>query len=310
MKTNYKKFNRQFYLKKNESMKNHTSFKIGGSADLFALPKSVDELTNLIITAEKYNIPVTIIGSGTNLLVKDKGIRGLIICVTKINTGITIKQIDSKNIFIEAFAGTLLASVCKFAMENGLKGFEFATGIPGTLGGAVMMNAGTNLGSISDVLLCMDIIEKNGKITKIKKNEIIFSEKAFSFNSCLDLKNIIPVILKASFVLKKGNKEHIRLKINKLLNKRNLTQPILALSAGCFFKNPVSGEKAGKLIEKAGLKGKRIGNAMVSEKHANFIVNLGNSTAKDILELKAYIQKKVFQLFSINLETEVKIKGE
>ena len=310
MKTDYKKLNHEFYLKKNESMKNHTSFKVGGPADLFALPESVDELTNLIITAEKYNIPITIIGSGTNLLVKDKGIRGLVICVTEISDKIIIKPIDSENIRLKVFSGKLLASVCKFAMENGLKGFEFATGIPGTLGGAVMMNAGTNLGSISNILSCIDIIEKNGKITKIKKNKIIFSEKAFSFNSCLNLKNIIPVILKASFVLKKGNKKDIRLKINKLLNKRNSSQPILALSAGCFFKNPVSGQKAGKLIEKAGLKGKKIGNAMVSEKHANFIINLGNATAKDILELKAYIQKKVFQLFSINLETEVKIKGE
>ncbi len=305
-----KEFMKNFNLKKDEPMKNHTSLKVGGNADFFARPLSVKELKQLISEAEKYNIPVTFIGSGTNLLVKDNGIRGLVICLSGIKGQIKTVQKDKKNFFVTASSGMLLSSLGRFAFKNGLEGLNFTAGIPGTVGGAVMMNSSAGKGRISDVISTVEVLVPAGGVKKLEKKDMVFSSKgmvlsAFEVENCHK-----PVILKATFKLKKGDKKELAAQWNELLNKRNSSQPVSMPSAGCFFKNPEAGISAGMLIDRAGLKGKRCGNAMISEKHANFIVNPGGARAEDILRLKKRVEKKVFDCFSIHLETEVNIEGE
>ncbi len=305
-----KEFMEDYNLKKDEPMKNHTSLKVGGNADFFACPLSVDELKQLVSGAEKYNVPVTFIGSGTNILVKDNGIRGLVICLAGIKGQIKAVRKDKKNFLVTASSGLLLSSLGRFALENGLEGLNFTAGIPGTVGGAVMMNSSADKGKISDVISCVELLVPAGRVKVLEKKDIVFSSKGL-MSSALEVENYYkPVVLKATFKLGKGDKKELAAQWSELLNKRNSSQPVSLPSAGCFFKNPEPGISAGRLIDRAGLKGERCGNAMVSEKHANFIVNLGGARAEDILRLKKKVEEKVFDVFSIHLETEVKIEGE
>ncbi len=306
----YKTLKEEFNLKQDEPMADHTSFKVGGTADLFACPCSVKELKQLVLRSKEHNIPVTLFGSGTNILVMDKGIRGLVICLTGIKDDITIKGTNANTIIVTSSSGTLLSLLGKFAMENGLNGLNFAAGIPGTVGGAVMMNSSTGSGVISNVISSVEVLNSKGEIKVFKKSDIDFLPGGifFKFSECEN--NYKPVILRASFELKRGNREKLRAEWYKLLNERAVNQPVSSLSAGCFFKNPDSTRSAGELIDMAGLKGEKYGNAMVSEKHANFIVNAGGASANDILSLKKLVEQKVFKLFSIHLKAEVKIEGE
>ena len=219
-------------------------------------------------------------------------------------------QEDKKNILVTASSGLLLSSLGRFAIEKRLEGLNFTAGIPGTVGGAVMMNSSAGKGKISDVISSVEVLVPAGRVKILGKKDIVFSSKGLVLKAQGFENNYKPVIIKASFKLKKGDKKKLTAQWNELLNKRNSSQPVSLPSAGCFFKNPEPGISAGRLIDRAGLKGERCGNAMVSEKHANFIVNLGGASAIDILRLKTLVEEKVFDFFSIHLETEVKIEGE
>lgn len=293
---------REFNLLIDQPMKDYTSFSIGGPADLMAFPENKFELKNLLLRACKLDIPVTIVGGGTNLLITDKGIRGLVIMTQQLNSKIKIIDTDSKTKTFFIGAGVRLSKACRFAINNSLTGLEFAAGIPGTIGGAIKMNAGTKKSDMSSVIESIETLDKTTfEIQTITRNSLNFSYRH------LDLSKII---ISAIITLKKGNQKNIEKIFNRNLIKKNTNQPVSFANAGCFFKNPTTGKAAGELIEKSGLKGFSIKNAMVSEKHANFIVNIGNARFKDVVLLKQHIQKTVFDKFNVQLEPEVRIEGE
>ncbi len=302
----------KFNLLVDEPMKKYTSFNIGGPADFLAMPENQEELKNLFEKAVSLDIPITLIGGGTNLLITDKGIRGLVVIMSRFSSEIKITSYETSgttdnitgttdaSIYVEA--GTRLSKVCTFTMNNALCGLEFAAGIPGTIGGAVMMNAGTATGEISDIIESIDVLNPATlKLETIQRNALDFSYRNLNQSG---------IITGVKLNLKKADQKNIKEKFNQNLKIKNETQPVSFASAGCFFKNPEHGPPAGKLIEDAGLKGKKINDAMVSKIHANYIINLNNATAEDILLLKQKIVETVFKKYQIKLETEVRLKGE
>jgi len=296
-----------FNLLVDEPLKKYTSFKIGGPADFLAMPKDKLELKKLLKKAAALDIPVTLFGGGTNVLITDKGIRGLVVITKLLKSKIHITRADlqEKTIYVEA--GENLSKVCQFAIRNSLSGLEYAAGIPGTMGGAIMMNAGTSSWSISDIIESIDVLDKSTFTFKtMERKELDFSYRQLNQSG---------IIVAASLLLKEKPQGKIKKTFKENLTIKNAAQPVFAASAGCFFKNPTLGKSAnelsaGELIEKSGLKGMRINDAMVSEKHANFIVNINNASCKDILLLKQHIQKIVFKKYHIELETEVRLEGE
>ena len=275
----------------NEPMKKHTTFRAGGNADYLVTPTSKEEIIELL----KIDIPKTVIGNGSNLLVKDGGIRGLVIQLSK-NDRYTINE----NV-IEAGSGIFVAKLSQLALKEGLTGLEFACGIPGTLGGAIYMNAGAYGGEMSNVVVETEFLKENGEIETITDHQFAYRKSIFQ--------NMNGIILSSRLKLEKGNVDEIKSKMDEYKTARNTKQPINFPSAGSTFKRP-EGYFAGKLIEDAGLKGYRIGGAEVSTLHAGFVINADNATSKDILELISCIQKTVNEKFGVNLETEVKIIGE
>ncbi len=303
----YKDLLEKFTLLSQELMSKHTSFRVGGPADLLAQPRDKQTLTSILETAKKESIRVTILGGGTNTLVSDKGIRGLVIVLSALKSNPCMventdkSQEDKKT--IRADGGERLSTVVKFAMDQGLSGLEFAAGIPGTLGGAIMMNAGTAAWDISRVIDCVDVIDtKTLTCHTIKRKNLAFSYRQLQLGD--------KIIVGAHLTLAKADPGIIKKGFDQNLKTKNRTQPVFLASAGCFFKNPSTGSPAGKLIEDAGLKGIQINGAQVSELHANFIVNTDNARCEDILALKNLVQKTVFEKFKIKLETEVKVTGE
>ena len=207
-------------------------------------------------------------------------------------------------------AGARMQSLCSFALERGIGGMNFALGIPGTVGGSIMMNAGTAQGSVESVLDSIKILPSTGQIKNISREKLIFSYRKLSWeNETSAICQMQPIILEGSFCLFPSDKKKLKQEAETILKTRKKTQPIGSFSAGCFFKNPLSGKTAGELIELAGLKGKKIGKAEVSAKHANFIINTGKASAADILKLSELIQKKVLTKFNVDLQMEVKIVG-
>jgi UDP-N-acetylmuramate dehydrogenase len=303
----YSTLAQNFGLKVDAPLKGYTSFKVGGPADLLSLPQTRDELTALLKAASESNIPITLFGGGTNLLITDKGIRGLVIITRQLKSTLNVEEtnpvgIDDDHRIICLEAGQSLSNLCRFALDNSLSGLEFAAGIPGTVGGAIAMNAGTPASQMSDIIESLDIWDMpSQEIKSYNKKTLNFSYRN------LDLPGLI---VGASIKLKKGNKQEIESVFKKNIAQKKAGQPVAHASAGCFFKNPQTGKPAGELIEKSGLKGTRVNDAMVSKHHANYIVNLGNAASADILLLKEKIQNLVFEKFNINLETEVRIEGE
>ena len=292
----------EFNLLVDEPLKKYTSFKIGGPADLLAMPKDKLELNKLLTKSAALNIPVTLFGGGTNILITDKGIRGLVVITKFLKSKIHIIQSNLQDKTIYAATGDRLSKVCLFAIEHSLSGLEHAAGIPGTVGGAIMMNAGTRFWDISNIIESIDVLDQKTLIFKIlKRKELDFSYRQLNQSG---------IIVAATFKLTEKPREEIKKIFKENLVKKNAAQPVFAASAGCFFKNPSLGKSAGELIEKSGLKGMRINDAMVSLKHANFIVNTNNASCEDILLLKQHIQKVVFKKFHIKLETEVRLEGE
>lgn len=284
-------------IKKNELMKNHTSFKIGGPADEFCEVRSADDVIELINYAKEKGIPYTVIGNGSNLLVSDKGIRGLVI---KLSGGFDKVEVNGNTVKSEA--GILLSKLASIAKRNSLKGLEFASGIPGSLGGAVYMNAGAYGGEMKDVVKSVTYLD-NGEIKTADRNMLDFGYRKSMFSG----KDMI--ILSVELELEKGSIDEITAKMEDFKERRTSKQPLSMPSAGSTFKRP-EGYFAGKLIEDAGLKGFAIGGAMVSEKHSGFVINTGDAKAQDVVDLIEHIKKTVFEKFGVKLEPEVKTLGE
>lgn len=281
----------------NEPMSKHTTFKIGGPADIFVKVESQKELKSILELVKKNSVPVTVIGNGSNVLVKDSGIRGIVI-------KLELKEIKIENDIIYVEAGVGLPKLARVACDNSLEGLEGVAGIPGSFGGAIYMNSGAHGTEISDKLIDITyIIDENLEIKTIKKEDAKFTYRKSIFQE----KNWI--ILGGKVKLEKGNQEEIRNKMQKFLEQRRENQPLEFPSAGSVFKRGDNYISA-KLIDECGLKGYQIGGAEVSKKHAGFIVNTGNATAEDVLKLIEFIKQKVQEKYKVELKTEVKILGE
>ena len=284
-------------IKKNEPLKNHTSFKIGGPAEEFAEAKSTDDVISLIEYAKEKGIPYMIMGNGSNLLVSDEGVKGLVIKIAK---GFDNVEIIGEKVIAEA--GILLSKLSNMVADRELSGMEEVSGIPGTLGGGIYMNAGAYGGELKDIVERVTYLS-GGEIKVAEKGELDFGYRHSRFSGTDD------IILSAELYLKKGDIAEIREKMADFKERRCSKQPLAMPSAGSTFKRP-EGYFAGKLIEDAELKGFSIGGAQVSEKHSGFVVNTGDATAQDVLSLIKHIQDTVYAKFGVKLETEVKLVGE
>jgi UDP-N-acetylmuramate dehydrogenase len=284
-------------VRSGELMGKHTSWRIGGPADIFVEPASRAEMRLAVSYARERAIPLTIIGAGTNILVSDEGIRGIVI---KVGSG--LGRISIADNVVIAEAGAKLSKVAAAARDAGLGGFEFSAGIPGTVGGAVVMNAGANGASIGALVIEILLLNPDGYFCKSTKDEMNFSYRSSA------LQNNLSVVVEAVFSCYRRDKDAIREEMNVFLSKRKETQPLQYPSAGSIFKNP-PGDSAGRLIEAAGLKGEKAGGAQISVLHANFIVNLGGATARDVLILIDRARESVLDRFGIELKPEVKVIG-
>jgi UDP-N-acetylmuramate dehydrogenase len=292
-----------FDLASDVPMATHTRFKVGGAADLLAQPKTREELIRLLRAARRMSVPVTLVGGGCNLLVSDQGVRGLVVVTTRMKSGIRTKTRPDGKVHLFMEAGERLYTVCTHAVRHGLTGLEFCAGIPGTMGGAVIMNAGTASRGIGECVHSLDVLD----LTTLAPDTLEKKDLVFSYRR-LNLKNHL--ILGITLTLSPGDPSQIRETHTDILTRKQSSQPMDLPSAGCFFKNPDPDHPAGKLIEDAGLKGKTIRGAQVSPLHANYIVNLGHATCKDILALKQHIQQQVWDRYRIVLETEVITTGD
>lgn len=279
-----------------EPMKNHTGFKTGGNADIFVEVGDTYSLSALLETAKALNIPVFILGKGSNLLVSDRGIEGAVVSLSG------LQKIEIEGESVTADAGTSLTALCVAVAKEGLQGLEFAYGIPGTVGGALFMNAGAYGGEMADVVTSAQFITPDGEEGIIEKSEMALGYRTSCF------KENGNVITKVSFKLKKGDKTEILNKMNELMGKRRDKQPLEYPSAGSTFKRP-EGHFAGALIEENGLKGKSVGGAEVSVKHAGFVINKKGATTDDILELMELIKNTVRESNGVELEPEVIFVG-
>ena len=276
---------------------NYTFTKTGGPADFLAFPKNATEVRDLVLYCKEENMPWLILGNASNLIVKDGGIRGLVIMLSDM-TAITVEEG-----LLTAEAGAKLIDATYVALDHSLTGFEFACGIPGSVGGAVFMNAGAYDGEIQTIFESCDVLLADGSIQTYTKEDMDFAYRHTA------IQELQAIILRARFRLVKGDYDQIKARMAELTELRQLKQPLEYPSCGSVFKRPV-GHYTGKLIQDAGLQGLKWGGAQISEKHAGFIVNVDNATATDYLELIAYIQKTILEKFVVTLETEVRIIGE
>ena len=275
-----------------EPMRLHTTFKIGGNADVMVIPRNVQELSSVLKKTKELNIPTFILGKGSNLLVSDKGIEGAVISLSMLD------EIVVEENQIECFAGAHLSKLCCEALNNNLKGLEFAYGIPGSVGGALYMNAGAYGGEMSQVVKGAYCMDDNGEVCYVPKEkmELGYRSSIFKSNSL--------IITSVVFTLEKGDGEEIKAKMNELIGRRKEKQPLEFPSAGSTFKRP-EGNFAGTLIEQSGLKGLTVGGAQVSQKHAGFVINVGNASCSDVRCLIEKIKEKVYQNSGVLLQTEV-----
>jgi UDP-N-acetylmuramate dehydrogenase len=283
-------------LRYNEPMSNHTSFRIGGGAEIMAFPKSASELSNLLRLCAQIGQKPAILGAGTNVLAPDEGLKGIVICLKDCLDG--MEHVDDHH--IRVMAGVTMTRMAVFAANLGLSGLEFAHGIPGTVGGGVYMNAGAYGGEIKDVIESVDIMDVSGDIYTLSAEEMEFSYR----HSILEDRG--GIVLSAVFRLMEKPAEEIKGKMKELMAKRSASQPLDLPSAGSAFKRPVGGYAAA-LIDQAGLKGFSVGGAAISTKHAGFAVNLGGATAADVKQLLSRVSDIVFERSGIRLEPEVRI---
>ena len=280
----------------NEPLKKYTTYGIGGPADLMIFPKSKQDLIKVIEIINENKIQLTILGSGSNVLVSDDGIRGVVISLKN-----SLKQIEVADNILYAECGTMLGKIVKYAVKNDLIGLENLNGVPGTLGGALIMNAGAWGGEISENLIHVELINSKSEVKKIQKKDLNFSYRQSSFDKD-------DILLSAKFNLKKADKNIIKENFMEAQSGRKKSQPLNKRSAGSLFKNPKN-SSAGKLLDDAGLKGFSIGDAKISEKHANFFINDGNASSSDMLMLIKKAHQEVKDRFSVNLSLEVKLLG-
>lgn len=280
-----------------EPMRMHTTFRIGGEAALFVAPTTIEAIAGVVRICREQNVPYYVVGNGSNLLVSDQGYDGVVIQIYR-----SFNQITANGEEIRAQAGAMLSVIAKTALAEELTGFEFASGIPGTIGGAVVMNAGAYGGEMKDVLKEVTVLTQEGEIRVVAAKEL-----ELGYRSSLAAKNGW-IILEAVLRLNKGEESSIRSRMEELKEQRVTKQPLDLPSAGSTFKRP-TGYFAGKLIMDAGLRGYTVGGAQVSEKHCGFVVNKGGATAQDVYNLIRDVQKKVYEAYGVMLEPEVKILG-
>ena len=285
-------------VREEEYLRHHTTFKIGGPADLFVEPTTMAELSFALRTIHEFDVPVTIIGCGSNILVKDGGIRGAVVSVRHMT-----QIMDCNDNVLCIGSGYMLKDASEFAWENGLTGLEFAIGIPGTLGGAVFMNAGAYDGEMSHVVTAVRAVDFQGNIKEYDASHLDFAYRHSIFH---DNHEVIGEVI---MTLKPGDKAAIKARMDELTEKRESKQPLEFASAGSTFKRP-PGYFAGTLIEQTGLKGLSVGDAQVSHKHAGFVINTGSASAKDVLDLIAEVQRRVYDQHGVHLEPEVRMIGE
>jgi UDP-N-acetylmuramate dehydrogenase len=288
-----------------EPMARHTTFGIGGPADAMVTVRDVDQIKDLARWVKARGYSFLILGAGSNLLVRDGGIRGLVL---KVASGLTgIEQVSEINpngtAEVKAGAGVLLRDLAKYALDRGLAGLNFGLGIPGTVGGALRMNAGAWETCIADTVRAISLLRQDGHVVRVKREEIGFSYRGLHLEEG-------SIILGAEFRLKRVERKSLQRDAIQMQKKRRLNQPLSLPSAGCIFKNPPGAMSAGELIEKAGLKGLRKGDAEISKKHGNFIVNRGHALTADVLALVGQAREAVLERFGVRLELEVCIVGD
>ncbi len=285
-------------IKYDESMKKHTTMQVGGTCDCLVLPESIEEIQKVVSYAKENHIPYYVIGNGSNLLVKDEGIRGLVI---KIGPKFSSVAVEDEKIIASSGVGT--PRVAQVAKKHALTGLEFACGIPGTVGGCVRMNAGAYGGEMKDVVESVTYLDSDGNIKKILNKDMEFDYRHSVFGNHKDW-----IILSVTFALKKGDVEEISKLMESNALARRTKQPLEYPNFGSVFKRP-TGYFVGKLVQDSGLRGYQIGGAQVSQKHTGFIINTGNATCQDVLDLIRYVQDTVYEKFNVKLQTEVEIIG-
>ncbi len=325
-------------VKFDEPMAGHTTFRVGGPADVLVMPENEDEIAFLSTTAARLDMPCVVIGSGSNIVVRDRGIRGMVMALAGGFAGISRNDPDETTVLLTVRAGTRLNACCRYAIENGLAGLNFALGIPGSVGGAILMNAGAAGGSMEQVVRGVRVMTADAQMKHFGSEALAWSYRCLSFSwdegapspeepggtkeleeteapvpdasSDRGRESEHPVVLSGVLQLTPGDREFLTAEAEDFMKYRRASQPWDRPSAGCFFRNPPSGDGAGKLIEDAGLKGVCVGGAAVSEKHANFIVNREKASAADIIRLSEKIQEAVYRQFGVTLVPEVRILGE
>ena len=283
-----------------EPMIKHTSFKVGGPADCFLKVRDIEELKNILELIKKYNISYVVFGNGSNMIVRDKGYRGIVIKID-INKFELIEENDEQKLIVGA--GNKISEVAQKLLKEELSGFEELSGIPGTIGGAIKMNAGAHGKEIKDIIECVTVMKTNGDIEEILNKDLEFEYRSSN------IQNNKYIVLEAKFILQKGTSEDIKKKMDEYKKYRIEKQPIEYPSAGSTFKRG-DGYITAKLIDDAGLKGYTIGGAKVSEKHAGFVINKGGATAKEILQLIQYIKDTIKEKFGVDIALEVEVIGE
>ena len=290
---------KQGIVKIDESMKKHTNFKIGGNADVFVIAKNIEEIKCVIKFSKENNIPLTILGNGSNVLVSDKGIRGIVLQI-----GLKeIKVEKHENALIEVDAGAMLGALAQILLKQRISGFEFAAGIPGSIGGAIRMNAGAYGGEMKDIVKNVTVLNEKGEINILTNEECEFSYRHSRFTNSKE------IIIKATLELPFGNENEIKAKMDEYAQSRKEKQPLNLPSAGSTFKRGADFITA-KLIDECGLKGYTSGDAQVSTLHAGFVVNLGNATAQDVLNVVNHVKQVVLEKTGKQIELEVELLGE
>ena len=290
---------KQGIVKIDESMKKHTNFKIGGNADVFVIAKSIEEIKYVIKFSKENNIPLTILGNGSNVLVSDKGIRGIVLQI-----GLKeIKVEKHENALIEVDAGAMLGALAQILLKQNISGFEFAAGIPGSIGGAIRMNAGAYGGEMKDIVKNVTVLNEKSEINILTNEECEFSYRHSRFTNSKE------IIIKATLELPFGNENEIKAKMDEYAQSRKEKQPLNLPSAGSTFKRGADFITA-KLIDECGLKGYTSGDAQVSTLHAGFVVNLGNATAQDVLSVVNHVKQVVLEKTGKQIELEIELLGE
>lgn len=290
---------KQGIVKIDEPMKKHTNFKIGGNADVFVIAKNIEEIKCVIKFSKENNIPLTILGNGSNVLVSDKGIRGIVLQI-----GLKeIKVEKHENALIEVDAGAMLGALAQILLKQSISGFEFAAGIPGSIGGAIRMNAGAYGGEMKDIVKNVTVLNEKGEINILTNEECEFSYRHSRFTNSKE------IIIKATLELPFGNENEIKAKMDEYAQSRKEKQPLNLPSAGSTFKRGADFITA-KLIDECGLKGYTSGDAQVSTLHAGFVVNLGNATAQDVLSVVNHVKQVVLEKTGKQIELEIELLGE